>query len=135
MHRGPEHESLPCVYFFGRSLLRLSTLFSTAFSLSLFTLIQSTYTVPAASASQMLFGQVECCEEARTDQFEYLIRKDRELPCWVKVAIPRLTRVASDQKLRTVVWKRMCRQELFYANQKQLDHIKELADSCNMSLE
>ena len=82
----------------------------------------------------MLFGQIEVHETPRVDQFENTICRDRELPCWVKAAMPRLFRVAQDDKLRVVVWKRMCRQELYLADQKYLSRIEMLAQACNMPL-
>jgi len=82
----------------------------------------------------MLFGQVQVRDTPRIEQFEETIRLDHDLPCWVKAALPRLTRVALDDKLRVLVWKRMCRQELFQADSKALLRVEAIAAACNMPL-
>ncbi len=90
---------------------------------------------PEVLASQMLLGQVEMIDAPRVDQFEDIVKHDGALPCWVKAAMPRLFRVAHDERMRPIVWKRMCRQELLMVNHKTLARIEHLAESCNMPLD
>ncbi len=91
-------------------------------------------TAPAVSASQVLLGQIEMIDAPRVDQFEDAVRHDGGLPCWVKAAMPRLFRVAHDERMRPIVWKRMCRQELLMVDHKLLVRIEHLAEACNMPL-
>src|SRR5438477_7040993 len=49
---------------------------------------------------------------SRVEAFENAVRQDCSFPCEVHFAMHRLVRVAHDENLRKIVWKRMQRQEL-----------------------
>ena len=82
----------------------------------------------------MLFGRVVEQDAPRVAQFEEMVRHDEVLPCWAKAALPRLARVAYSEKLRQLVWKRMCSEELYFLDRKALARIESIADACDMPL-
>lgn len=98
-----------------------------------FGLIFSSF-APAAHSTITLQGRIEAQDAPQVEQFSNMIAEDHRLPCWVKSSMPRLIRVAHDSKMRVLVWKRMCREELMRADSKMLAHIESLAQSCNMPL-
>ena len=85
-------------------------------------------------ASTMLFGQVELTDEPRVDLFFDLAKQDPQIPCSIKRTLPRLVLVGTDNRMRRLVWKRMLRQELFYADRVELDRVEKLASKCNMPI-
>jgi len=81
-----------------------------------------------------LFGVAEINDTPKVELFERKVLLDNELPCSMKTNLYRLTRVASDPRMRQIVWKRMKKQELLWVSGKTLSRIQEIAASCNMPL-
>lgn len=86
------------------------------------------------TAVTTLYGNIEYNDFPDVQSFEAQVLADRDISCDTKKAIRRLVRIADNDSQRMVVWHRMISQELIWASNRELSHIEEIAQACNMPL-
>lgn len=87
-----------------------------------------------AESTTCLSAYIELTDEPRVELFVDLVKADCKIACNVRSSLHRLIFVASNQKMRRKVWRRMLRNELEFADRTSLTHVENLANACNMPL-
>lgn len=87
-----------------------------------------------AKAPVLLLGRAEVNDQPDVDMFQELVMREPGLSCQTRSSMNRLFRVARDEQMRQLVWKRMQHQELLWVPHKVLAQIERCAALCNMRL-